>query len=322
MRISTNVTYNDFIKNLGANASKVQKSLNQLSSLKEVSQSSDNPLLVSKIMNLNVSLSRNATFNQEIKDTRSWVQTQDSALSNVGDSMRRIRDLIQSTGSGTKDADAVRANKNEIQQEIQGMVEALNTNFDGRYIFGGQNTTEPPFALVRRDPADVNSEVVGIAYNGSPTNISREIADKVTIDVPTNGGEMMSVNGEGLSDLFGDVVKQINIYLGESDQTPPLPAGNDADLKKFTDEFMKKIDMFSDNIVNFRTKIGAVDNRLKSAEQRNESDKINLTSALSERQDVDIAEKYMEYQNQMLAYQTTMAMGTKIMQTSILDYVR
>lgn len=324
MRISTNVTYNDFIKNLGANASKVQKSLNQLSSLKEVSQSSDNPLLVSKIMNLNVSLSRNATFNQEIKDTRSWVQTQDSALSNVSDSMRRIRDLIQSTGSGTKDADAVRANKNEIQQEIQGMVEALNTNFDGRYIFGGQNTTEPPFALVRRDPADVNSEVVGIAYNGSSTNISREIANKVTIDVPTNGGEMMTVGSDSLNSLFGNVVNQINIYLGESPDNDPVtrPAGNDADLKKFTDEFMKKIDMFSDNIVNFRTKIGAVDNRLKSAEQRNESDKMNLTSALSERQDVDIAEKYMEYQNQMLAYQTTMAMGTKIMQTTILDYVR
>jgi flagellar hook-associated protein 3 FlgL len=85
---------------------------------------------------------------------------------------------------------------------------------------------------------------------------------------------------------------------------------------------MKQIDTFSDNIVNFRTKIGAVDNRLESAQQRNESDKVNLTSALSERQDVDIAEKYMEYQNQMLAYQTTMAMGTKIMQTTILDYVR
>lgn len=318
MRISTNVTYNDFIKNLGANASKVQKSLNQLSSLKEVSQSSDNPLLVSKIMNLNVSLSRNATFNQEIKDTRSWVQTQDSALSNVSDSMRRIRDLIQSTGSGTKDADAVRANKNEIQQEIQGMVEALNTNFDGRYLFGGQKTTEPPFAVER----DAKNEVVGIKYNGSDANLSREIADKVTIDVPTNGGEMLTVNKEDLSKLFKDVVETINIYLGETDQTPPPPAGNDADLKKFTDEFMKKIDMFSDNIVNFRTKIGAVDNRLKSAEQRNESDKMNLTSALSERQDVDIAEKYMEYQNQMLAYQTTMAMGTKIMQTTILDYVR
>ncbi len=324
MRVSTNVTYNDFIKNLGANASKVQKTLNQLSSLKEVSQSSDNPLLVSKIMNLNVSLSRNATFNEEIKDTRSWVQTQDSALSNVGDSMRRIRDLIQSTGSGTKDADAVRANKNEIQQEIQGIVEALNTNFDGRYIFGGQNTTEPPFAIVRSNPADPQSGVVGISYNGSTVDISREIADNVTIDVPTNGNAMMSVNGKNLKDFFGKVINQMNIYLGESADNDPVtrPAGNDADLKIFAEDFMKQIDTFSDNIVNFRTKIGAVDNRLESAQQRNESDKVNLTSALSERQDVDIAEKYMEYQNQMLAYQTTMAMGTKIMQTTILDYVR
>jgi hypothetical protein len=30
----------------------------------------------------------------------------------------------------------------------------------------------------------------------------------------------------------------------------------------------------------------------------------------------------MEYQNQMIAYRSTLAMGTKVMQTSILDYLR
>jgi len=48
---------------------------------------------------------------------------------------------------------------------------------------------------------------------------------------------------------------------------------------------------------------------------------LNLTETLSNKQDVDVAEKYMEYQNQMTAYQATLAMGTKIMQMTILDYI-
>ena len=80
MRISNSITYNDFLRNLGTNASKVQSTLNQLSSLKEVSKSSDNPLLVSKIMDLNVSLNQNKTYNNTIKDSISWTKAQDSAL--------------------------------------------------------------------------------------------------------------------------------------------------------------------------------------------------------------------------------------------------
>lgn len=304
MRVSSNVTYNDFIKNLGMNASKIQKTMNQLSSLKEVSQSSDNPLLVSKIINLNVSLDKNKTYAQEIKDSVSWSNTQDSALSNVSTSMHRIRDLIQASGTSTAGTDEVSANKKEIQQEIRSIVDALNTNFDGRYVFAGQATNEPPFKVI-----ETNEEVTGIEYNGTKDNLPRQVADGVSIDLVTNGDKLIHANGESLNDFFNDVITALN-------------AQPDGDKAALSGDLMKKIDEFTNNMVDVRTQIGAISNRLKAAEERNEAEKLSMTQSLSERQDVDIAEKYMEYQNQMLAYQTTMAMGTKIMQTTILDYVR
>lgn len=79
--------------------------------------------------------------------------------------------------------------------------------------------------------------------------------------------------------------------------------------------------MFKNNIVNYNTRIGAIENRIDAAKDRNDSEKITLKNTLSTRQDVDIAQKYMEYQNQMLAYKSTLAMGTKIMQTTVLDYM-
>ena len=111
MRISNSITYNDFLRNLGTNASKVQSTLNQLSSLKEVSKSSDNPLLVSKIMDLNVSLNQNKTYNNTIKDSISWTKAQDSALESVSTSMLRIRSLVQSSANATAGSEELGANR-------------------------------------------------------------------------------------------------------------------------------------------------------------------------------------------------------------------
>lgn len=305
MRVSSNVTYNDFIKNLNRNAVKVQKTLNQLSSLQEVSQSSDNPLLVSKIINLNVSLGKNATYAQEIKDSISWSNTQDGALESVSSSMNRIRTLMQASGTATAGKEEVKANKNEIQQELRSIVAALNTNFDGRYVFAGQATDKAPYEVIEDD----NGEVIEIQYNGTSDDLPREIADGVTVNLVTDGSKMMAVGEEKL-DTF---VKELMAALNE---------GEDGNKDQLSGSLMERIDKLSSNFIDNRTHIGAVANRLKAAEARNETEKLSMTQLLSERQDVDVAEKYMEYQNQMLAYKTTMAMGTQIMQTTILDYVR
>lgn len=305
MRVSSNVTYNDFIKNLNRNAVKVQKTLNQLSSLQEVSQSSDNPLLVSKIINLNVSLGKNATYAQEIKDSISWSNTQDGALESVSSSMNRIRTLMQASGTATAGKEEIKANKNEIQQELRSVVAALNTNFDGRYVFAGQATDKAPYEVIEDD----NGEVIGIQYNGTSDDLPREIADGVTVNLVTDGSKMMATGEEKLDTFVKDLMAALN-------------EGEDGNKDQLSGSLMERIDKLSSNFVDNRTHIGAVANRLKAAEARNETEKLSMTQSLSERQDVDVAEKYMEYQNQMLAYKTTMAMGTQIMQTTILDYVR
>jgi len=305
MRVSSNVTYNDFIKNLNRNAVKVQKTLNQLSSLQEVSQSSDNPLLVSKIINLNVSLGKNATYAQEIKDSISWSNTQDGALESVSSSMNRIRTLMQASGTATAGKEEVKANKNEIQQELRSVVAALNTNFDGRYVFAGQATDKAPYEVIEDD----NGEVIGIQYNGTSDDLPREIAAGVTVNLVTDGSKMMAAGEEKLDTFVEDLMAALN-------------EGEDGNKDQLSGSLMERIDKLSSNFVDNRTHIGAVANRLKAAEARNETEKLSMTQSLSERQDVDVVEKYMEYQNQMLAYKTTMAMGTRIMQTTILDYVR
>ena len=303
MRIATNNSYTDFLKNMATTETKLHYTMGQLSSFKEVSKSSEDPLLISKIMNLNVAIDRNETQNLEIKDAISWSNTQDGILASVSDSMLRIKTLIQSSANTTSAAAEMEANKNEIQQNIEAIVEALNTNFDGRYLFAGDKTTEPPFSVVK----NTQGETYGIAYNGSDVNLPREISDGVTVNLVTDGNQLMGKNGaENLNDFFNQVIDSFD----------------NSNRDAMANELLGKADNFRDNFVNVRTKVGSIYNRLKSAQDRNETEKLNLKESLSNRQDVDVAEKYMQFQNEMLAYNATMSMGTKIMQTSILDYVR
>ena len=107
--------------------------MNQLSSLKEVNKASDNPLLVSKILDLNVSISQNSSYAMTISDAKDWTTTQDGALQLVEKSMNNIRNIIVSANnSGSLTSDEFKAYRSELQQEIGTVVDAMNTNYDGR----------------------------------------------------------------------------------------------------------------------------------------------------------------------------------------------
>ncbi len=280
--------------------------MDQLSSFKEISKSSDNPLLASKIMDLNNSVAQNSMYSTTISDALSWSQVQDSALSSVSNSLSRIRTLVQSSATATSGTDEVAANKDEIQQSISELVDTLNTNFDGRYIFGGENTTTVPFEVQKNSAGDIT----GLKYNGTSQNLSREISNGVSVDLLANGNTLMNETGtstqpQNLGTYFNSLITALN----SNDKT--ALSGN----------LLQGIDNYSENFVTVRSRVGALENRLTAAQSRNTTEKTNLTEELSNKQDVDVAQKYMEYQNQMTAYQATLAMGTKIMQTSVLNYM-
>ena len=178
MRVTDSLMSKSFLRNLSANTENVMKYQNQLSTLKEVSKPSDDPLKVSKILDLNNSIIQNDQYKTTINDAIQWTNVQDSALSSATESMQRIKTLIQYSANGTLSHEDRQANKAEIESEIQGTVDALNTNFGGRYVFAGKNTTEKPFEVQKND----DGEITGITYSGTTEgngNLSREIAPGV-----------------------------------------------------------------------------------------------------------------------------------------------
>jgi len=306
MRVTNSLMSKSYLRNLNRQTTKLQKYQDQLSSLKEVSRPSDDPLTVSKILDLNNSITLNEKYQDTIDDAIDWTNVQDAALGQASNSLARIRTLIQSAANGTMSSDDRKAVKNNIEGEIGSLMDALNTNFGGRYVFSGQNTTTKPFTY------SIDESGIVIQYhdpeNKNEENLPREVSPGVTVDLLTNGNKLVNIDGEELDQFFNDVFDA-------------LDKGDQESLDALGGSLLEKADKAFENVVNFRTEVGATFNRLESAKERNETENLSLQNMRSNKQDVDLAEKYMEYTMEMVAYQSTLQMGTKILQTNILNYL-
>lgn len=302
MRITNNTLTGNYLRNLNRNLKAMQKYQNQLSSRKEVSRPSDNPMLVARIMQLDSNVRMNEQYEKNISDALGWTDTADGALNVVTSTLQRARELIIYGANGTLSGTDRSALKDEVDTLQGQLMQVLNTNYDGRYIFGGQKTTEPPFAIV-------DEKLTYVSKDNS--NIEREISRGVNITIPTNGNGITVTNeiiGENAD--IGFLFKEIS---------KALDSGNTEDL---SGKLLGDIDKHLDNTIRFRSKMGAVYNRLESAKERNAAENLSMTELLSKSEDIDLAEKMMEFSTMRTVYQASLQTGAQILQPSLLDYIR
>lgn len=314
-----------YLRNLNNQTSKILKYQNQLASQKEVSKPSDDPLAVSKILDLNNSITQNENYLKTIDDSIDWTHVQDSALDQATNALFRIRTLIQSAANGTMTPQDRQAVKNDVEGEIASFEDALNTSFGGRYVFAGQNTTTKPFDYsLPKTTGDPNPTQ---GYKGTNDELLREVAPGVSVQLQTNGNmihditdlsitradpaepinpDKEPINIDNLEDFFNEILTALDGPEGNN------PLGG---------QLLEGIDKISEKVVGVRSNVGSTFNRLESAKNRNESEKINLKSVLSTKEDIDFAEKYMEFSMEKVAYEASLQMGTRILQTNILNYL-
>lgn len=306
MRITQSTLTNNFLRNLSRNLEQMQSYHDKLTSGKEVSKPSDDPLLVAKIMDMTKNIKQNEQYNSNISDTLGWVETQDTALNDVTSTLNRVRELMIYGANGSLSETDRLAIKDEVEMQVEQIADVLNTNFDGRYIFAGQKTNDAPFEIRDVTPEEEANGLKGkiLDYNGDNKNISREISQGVEIELVTSGSQITQE-------------KELGEFLNKV-----VTALNDGDTEALSGDLLADADKHIDNVIRVRSKVGAINNRLEASKERNESENLNLNRVLSEREDIDIAEKYMEYVTMATIYQASLSVGAKIMQPSLLDYMR
>ena len=301
MRVTNKMLTNNYQRNVSLNLKRMTDVNNQIATGKTISRPSQNPFLATRIMDYDAEIARKEQFERNIEDIDGFLTVTDTAMGQLGDQLTRMKELILKASSGTNSESERQIIKEEVDQLINAMVDTLNTSYEDKYVFSGYQTDTCPFELVHHGTG--NREVV---YHGDGNIGQVEISKGVTVFRNVSGDEVLgSVNGRNLFESM----------IAVSDALK----ANDVDA---LNALIEDIDGHQENSLRIRGKVGAQQNRLEMALDRNRDEVLNLKTVLSEAEDVDYAEAMITYSILNASYKASLQISSSVIQPTLLDFLR
>lgn len=333
MRVTNKSLTENYTNNMQLNLQAMLKYQNQLASGKEINKPSDDPYRVVKTIGLESVLSKNEQYKKNIGDAQGWMNMTDTAVQEMITVMNRFKGQITQAGSVISSSASLVSIAEEMGQNVGRLAQVANTTFDGRYIFGGYATDKAPF-VVDTDSKELTRNT-DVADADAAGQIIRTIAPAV--EFPINVTATRVMNGDTGDDLGTTMQKIYNTIRNEAnganvtpnflDDGPPTnsPSGPLTATSTFQEQLdfaMKEVERHFDNLTSIAAEVGAKQNRLESAMNRNMEQTLSTTELLSKTEDIDYVEKITQYMSMSNVYEAALASGSKILQLSLVNYLK
>lgn len=305
MRVTNRMLINNMINNIGGNLRRMEKYQNRLSTGKKINVPSDDPVVAARALKLRTDVSRLEQYDRNVKDALSWMEITESSLANITDILHRARVLAVQGANGTTTPEDTQKIEEEVKQLKHQLIQVANSTYSGRYIFSGFKTDQK---LLNEDGSfaiEVINDVEKIVYE---VDIGDDIRINLTGgDIFNNGGDATALdpNPPLMIELFNQFIAALN-------------AGDHSTVGGLLDD----IDEHMDNITRVRADVGARYNRLELTENRLSKNIYNFTKLMSENEDIDQAENIMLLKSEENVYQASLAGGARIIQPSLMDFLR
>lgn len=331
MRVTQSMLSNNMLLNLNNSYGKMSKLQDQITSGSKITRPSDDPVVAVKGMGYRRDLGQVEQYSRNMNEVNNWLDTSDESLNQVGEQMKRVRELVIQAANDTNSADERAKIKSEIDQIRKQLQDVANTKIGDRYIFSGTNTGKPLFVEATPPNADgtkiLNADFT--LYDG--TAMPSASADKLNapdgdVQIEVYNGIQLKVNTNG-ADLFGNV----DALMGKiSDLLDParLPGpATGSEISEALGGFAT--DSTSDDITNIHNKIlevqadvGARQNRVELMENRLSIREVSVTKQMSNNEDVDYSKAITEMVTSESIHQAALSVGAKIIQQSLVDFIR
>lgn len=297
-RITNNMIINNFLANFTRSQKNLNKYMEQLTTGEKFSRISDEPIYAVKAMKLETMLKFNEKYMENAEEGINWLNVTDKALDDVAKTLRKLRDSAVKAANGVLTPD----DKQKIQQEVLQLkghlVDVANSKYGDAYIFNGAKTKIQPYKNV--DSTDP------LAYVGdgglSNEKLIREVGSGITIEINVTGDEI------GFGQIFADI-QAFNDSL-ENDDQDTIQA------------MIGTIDEHIESVLGARAQVGSRQNRLELTVDRFSSQEIAYADILNKTKGVDIAETIMKLKNEENVYRIALATGARIIQPTLMDFLR
>jgi flagellar hook-associated protein 3 FlgL len=321
VRVTQGMITNTFNRDLNYNLRRLARYQHQLAMEKRISRPSDDPVAIVHSLRLRTDLADIATYTENADHALSWLGSTEDALLHAGDILHHAGELAITGANSSNPKDALNAIADEVDELLESLIQIANSAQAGQYLFAGTKTRVPfadeseeyylPFELIVDD-----DDGKYVRYNGNDEDRETEIGDRINFAYNVTGSAAfdMQKTGDDEEDVWASKVFDSLIHLSQN-----LRAG---DTDAISTTSIKELDEALDYLVAQRTEVGAKVNRLEMTKSRLGSAKINFTNLLSKTEDLDIAETIIHLKAQENVYRAALATGARIMQPSLVDFLR
>jgi flagellar hook-associated protein 3 FlgL len=300
-----NASSEAFIANMDRVQRSVENATRQTSSGKRVNVASDAPGEVDTILQLRTDGARNTQIQENLSVAKADADAADGALTAATKIMDRARVLAAQGASFTLDATGRQSLAGEAQSLLEQMVAISRTTVQGRYIFGGDQDSVPPY--------DVDLS----AANG----VSRLTNSPATRRVEDSAGGSFAVS-KSASQIFDtrkadDSLASDNDFASLNSLRVGLLANDTAQITAAS----ASIQTAAIRLNTAQAFYGTVQNRIEDATNYCSSYDVQLKTELSQKEDADITAAALAITQGTIQLQAAFQMQAKMPRTTLFDFM-
>ncbi len=294
-RVTQQTAQRSTLANLQANMARMADLQAKMSSGKLIERASDDPSGTAQAMALRAETRATSQYQRNADDGLAWLTTIDTAIQTSVSSVRQVRDLVVRSGSGGLG----QTSRDAIASEIEGIRDALlnqsNTTYLGRSVFAGTSdagiafdaTTVPPYT-----------------WTGTPgAEVQRRLAPDTTVRADADGTAVYGQGATSVFQLLDDIVTDlragvsVTVRLGDLDDRMTAMLGE-------------------------LSGVGTRTNQITETQSSNEIKLQDVANRLSGVEDIDLAQTLVELQMQEVAYQGALGATARVLQPTLMDFLR
>jgi flagellar hook-associated protein 3 len=196
---SWGVIYNNTISGVKYQARQMTRLQEQVTTGSRVIRASDDPSSAQRILSLRDNVKQLENYSDNLEQVKLLLNEGDNAISSMTDLFTRVDTLVAQAVSGTYMAENRVAVAEEIDTILEQVLSLANHKVMSQYIFGGQNSNDPPYVAQRQD-----GRITAVTYQGSPAEQPVPVAPGVTMTGQMVGQRILQNQQRQAPELYGE----------------------------------------------------------------------------------------------------------------------
>lgn len=389
MRVTNASTYRNFTTSVNNVHSRLNKSMDKISSGEQYENAAANPLAYYEGKRIDDQYLDTINKKSLLKDVQNRIYQQELGIRNIQTRLSEAKNNVQYANTATTTDTALDTTKSAMLQEMHEMVNSLNAQYQNFYVYGGNDVSTPPFSLsadgstltfshqfpgdtksttfkmeLAKDPADGSYKYTLLTgfddannplgdeeqlvkamreqgridigygtisdrktlldtYTGGMnvlTGITSDAISNWTADSSgkfTDGGNppkgIMDYLSEGPLALVGRSVQAIGSYL-DGDSTK-------ADMSAVLSQTITDMTVSEHSLSSFYSELGNKYRLIDNLDEKLGDLKISLETQYKDKLGADPYESIMEMYSNNYAYNAALQVGSKLMGSSLFDFM-